>query len=70
MSIAGCGSISSFAAIPATGEPRITRGVSPHASVVIIPRLSRRCQIAGMLSISIQWYWMFCRSVTSAVSRA
>jgi hypothetical protein len=44
----GRGSIASSAAMPATGEPRITRGVSPQASVVSMPRLSRRCQIAGM----------------------
>ena len=69
-SMAGCGSIFSSAAMPATGEPRITRGVSPQASVVSRPTPSSFCQIAGMSSISIQWYWMFCRSVTSAVSRA
>ena len=68
--MAGCGSISSSAAMPATGEPRMTRGVSPHASVVRMPSLSSRCQIAGMSTMSIQWYWMFCRSVMSAVSRA
>ena len=36
-SICGVGSISSSAAMPATGEPRTTRGTSPHASVVPSP---------------------------------
>ena len=68
--MAGVGSIRSSAATLATGEPRITRGVSPQASVVRRPSPSSFSQMAGMSSISIQWYWMFCRSVTSAVSRA
>ena len=34
------------------------------------PAASSRSQIAGTSSIRIQWYWMFSRSVTSAVSRA
>ncbi len=61
--------ISSFAT-PATGEPRNGRGESPQASVVLSPAPSSRFQIAGTSSIRIQWYWMFCRSVMSAVSRA
>ena len=56
--------------MPATGEPRITRGVSPQASVVDSPTASSRRQISGTSSIRIQCSWMFCRSVTSAVSRA
>ena len=68
--IAGVPSTISSAAIPATGEPRTTRGVSPQASVVIRPAPSSGAQIAGMSSIRIQWYWMFCRSVMSAVPRA
>ena len=36
-SICGVGSMSSSAAMPATGEPRMTRGTSPHASVVAEP---------------------------------
>ncbi len=60
----------SSSAIPATGEPRMTRGVSPHASVVDRPTASSRFQISGTSSILIQWYWMFCRSVMSAVPRA
>ena len=43
-SICGLGSMSSSAAMPATGEPSTTRGTSPHASVVhqcdpVVPRL-------------------------------
>ena len=57
-------------AMPATGEPRKGRGLSPHASSVVRPTASRRSQIAGTLSISIQWYWMLLRSVMSAVLRA
>ena len=60
----------SSAATPATGEPRNGRGESPQASGVVMPTASRRSQISGTFSISIQWYWMFSRSVTSAVSRA
>ena len=63
-------SMISSAAMPATGEPRMTRGVSPQASVVINPTASSRSQIAGTSSMRIQWSWMFCRSVMSAVSRA
>ena len=48
----------------------MTRGVSPQASVVDSPTASRRRQISGTSSIAIQCNWMFCRSVTSAVSRA
>ena len=60
----------SSAAMPATGEPRMTRGVSPQASVVMRPTASRRSQIAGTSSMRIQWSWMFWRSVMSAVLRA
>ncbi len=59
----------SSAATPATGEPRKPRGESPQASWVCRPTASRRCQIAGTSSIRIQWYWMFCRSVMSALFR-
>ena len=68
--IVGVGSMISSAAMPATGEPRMTRGVSPQASVVCMPAASSRAQISGTFSISIQWYWMFCRSEMSAVFRA
>ena len=57
-------------AMPATGEPRKAAGESPHASRLVSPAASRRSQIAGTSSIRIQWYWMFSRSVMSAVSRA
>ncbi len=60
----------SFSAMPATGLAMITRGQSPQASVVSRPTSSRRCQIAGMSSMRIQCSWTFCRSVTSALSRA
>ena len=60
----------SSAAMPATGQPRMTRGQSPQASVVYSPTASSRRQIAGTSSIRIQCSWMFCRSVMSAVSRA
>ena len=60
----------SSAATPATGEPRKGRGESPQASRLVIPTASRRSQISGTFSISIQWYWMFWRSVMSAVPRA
>jgi hypothetical protein len=63
-------SITSSSAMPATGEPRITLGLSPHASIVVRPTSSSFRQIVGMSSTRIQWYWMFCRSVMSAVSRA
>ncbi len=69
-SIAGVPSTISSSAMPATGEPRITRGVSPQASVVDRPTASSRRQISGTSSMRIQWYWMFCRSVMSAVPRA
>ncbi len=59
----------SSAAMPATGEPRMTRGVSPQASVVMSPTASSRSQIAGTSSMRIQCSWMFCRSVMSAVLR-
>jgi hypothetical protein len=42
--------------------------VSPQAWVLISPTDSSASQIAGTSSIRIQWYWMFCRSVTSAVA--
>ncbi len=56
--------------MPATGEPRTTRGTSPHASVVDSPTASSRCQMSGTSSTRIQCSWTFWRSVTSAVSRA
>ena len=67
--ITGVGSMISSLAIPATGEPRITRGTSPQASVVSSPTASSRRQISGTSTTSIQCSWMFCRSVTSAVLR-
>lgn len=48
----------------------ITRGQSPHASVVESPTASSFSQIAGTSSMRIQCSWMFCRSVMSAVPRA
>ena len=69
-SISGVASMISSASRPASGQPRMTRGVSPQASVVSRPTASSASQIAGTLSISIQCSWMFCRSVTSAVPRA
>ena len=63
-------SMISSLATPATGEPRKGRGESPHASMLLRPAASSRSQIAGTSSMRIQWYWMFSRSVTSAVSRA
>ena len=68
--ISSVASISSSPSSPASGQPRMTRGVSPQASVVDSPTASRVSQIAGTDSISIQCSWMFCRSVTSAVPRA
>jgi hypothetical protein len=68
--MAGVPSMISSSAIPATGEPKITRGVSPQASIVVSPAFSSLAQIVGMSSMRIQWYWMFCRSVMSAVSLA
>ena len=67
--MAGVGSMISSAAMPATGEPRITRGQSPQASVVCSPTASSRRQISGTSSIRIQCSCTFCRSVMSAVSR-
>jgi hypothetical protein len=61
--------ISSFAT-PATGEPRNPRGESPQASSVLNPTAASRSQISGTSTMSIQWYWMFWRSVMSAVLRA
>jgi hypothetical protein len=52
--IAGVASITSSAATPATGLPTITRGQSPHASVVYSPTASSSRQIAGMSSIRTQ----------------
>jgi hypothetical protein len=46
-STAACPSRISSAAMPATGEPRMTRGVSPQASVVDRPTASSRRQISG-----------------------
>ena len=63
-------SMISSASMPASGQPRITRGVSPQASVVDRPTDSSASQMSGTFSISIQCSWMFCRSVTSAVPRA
>ena len=63
-------SMISLAAMPATGEPRMTRGVSPHASVVDRPTDSSRRQISGTSSTRTQCTWMFWRSLMSAVSRA
>jgi hypothetical protein len=68
--ISGVASRTSSAAIPASGQPKITRGVSPHASVVDSPADSSASQMAGTSSIRTQCSWMFCRSVTSAVPRA
>ena len=67
--MAGVGSMISSAAMPATGEPRITRGQSPQASVVCNPTASSRRQISGTSSIRIQCSCTFCRSVMSATSR-
>jgi len=65
--ISGVASMISPAAIPASGQPRITRGVSPHASVLDSPTDSSAAQMAGTSWICTQCSWMFCRSVTSAV---
>ena len=54
---------------PASGQPRTTRGTSPHASVLDSPTASSRLQISGTSSIRIQCSWTFCRSVMSATSR-
>ena len=51
-------------------NPARRAGQSPHASVVCRPTASRRRQISGTFSTSIQWYWTFSRSEMSAVSRA
>jgi hypothetical protein len=68
--MAGRASMISSALMPATGEPRMTRGQSPQASCVDRPTPSSRSQIVGMSRTSIQWYWTFWRSVRSALSRA
>jgi hypothetical protein len=62
-------SSTSSSRIPASGQPSITRGTSPQASVVDRPTDSSRRQISGTSSMRIQWYCTFCRSVTSATSR-
>ena len=66
---AGVASSTSSSATPASGQPSMTRGVSPQASVVSRPTASSRAQISGTSSIRIQCSWMFCRSVMSAMSR-
>ena len=66
----GVGSTISSFAMPASGLPRMTRGVSPQASVVWRPTASSRRQISGTSSTRIQWSWMFWRSLMSAVPRA
>ena len=68
--IAGVASMISSLAMPATGEPKITRGTSPQASQVFRPLSSSFCQIAGTSSMRTQWNWMFWRSVRSTVERA
>ena len=67
---AGVPSMISSAAMPATGDPRMTRGTSPQASAVLRPTPSSACQMSGTSSIRTQCSWTFCRSVRSAVSRA
>ncbi|CAM5711090.1 hypothetical protein SFUMM280S_02448 [Streptomyces fumanus] len=62
-SSAGVPSMISSSAMPATGEPIIARGVSPHAVTVERPTASSLCQISGTSSIRIQWYCTFCRWV-------
>ncbi|GMA41122.1 hypothetical protein GCM10025883_31670 [Mobilicoccus caccae] len=52
------------------GAAEESAGVSPQAVVVSRPTLARRRQISGTSSISTQWYWMFSRSLMSAVPRA
>ncbi len=52
--ISGVASMISAASMPASGQPRITRGVSPQASMVLSPTDSRASQIAGTFSISTQ----------------
>ena len=69
-SMAGVASMISSAAIPATGDPRMTRGTSPQPQRVDRPTASSFSQIAGTSSMRIQWSWMFCRSVKSPVPRA
>ena len=66
---AGVASSTASAATPSSGQPSMTRGVSPQASVVDRPTASSVSQIAGTSSIRIQCSWMFCRSVMSAMSR-
>ena len=65
----GVASNTSSAVTPASGQPRITRGVSPQASCVDRPTDSMRSQIAGTSSMRIQCSCTFWRSVTSATSR-
>ena len=62
-------SMTSSSRMPASGQPSMTRGTSPQASVVDSPTDSSRRQISGTSSMRIQWYCTFCRSVTSATSR-
>jgi hypothetical protein len=62
-------SSTSSARTPASGQLSMPRGVSPQASVVVSPTAVSRLQISGTSSMRIQWYWMFCRSVMSAMSR-
>ena len=68
--MAGVPSMISSLATPATGEPSMTRGTSPHPMRVLSPTASSLSQIAGTSSIWIQCNWMFWRSVKSAVERA
>src|SRR5215475_3732001 len=65
----GLASRISRASMPATGQPRMFRGTSPHACWLDRPTDSSRSQIAGTSSIDSQWYCTFCRSVMSARSR-
>ena len=51
--------MTSSGSMPATGETRNPRGVSPQASMVVSPTSSRRRHSSGMFSISIQWSWRF-----------
>jgi len=57
------------ASTPASGQPIMVRGQSPHASQVVRPTPSIASKIRGTSSMRIQWSWMFWRSVTSATSR-
>ncbi len=67
--MSGVASSTSSAVTPASGQPRNTRGVSPHASCVVSPTASIRSKIAGTSSMRIQCSCTFCRSVMSATSR-